>query len=163
MKSLKRIISLLILCLIFLSACGADQWVTYTNANRSVSFSYYSKSDKMSAFEAEDIYGVYRSGLFTVSITLQGGSRDVDQMTESLTRYYTTEDVTVSPEYTESVIAGNICRKLSLSGEDIGEGGIFFFRNENTDIFYTIYYSISKSADTEVITHVHEILSSIKF
>jgi hypothetical protein len=148
MKKPIKAISLLMLCLIFLSACGGDRWITYTNATRSVSFSYYSRSDKMSAFEAEDIYGVYRSGLFAVSITLQGGSRDMDQMTESLARFYTTDDVTVSSEYTESVIAGNICRKLSLSGEDIGEGGIFFFRNEATDVFYTIYYSISKSADT---------------
>ena len=163
MKSFKRIISLLILCLIFLSACGADQWVTYTNANRSVSFSYYSKSDKMSAFEAEDIYGVYRSGLFTVSITLQGGSRDMDQMTESLARYYTTEDVTVSTEYTEDLIDGNPCRRLPLSGEDIAEGGVLFFRNEHTDVFYCVYYSVSKNASPEVITHVHEILKSIKF
>ncbi len=163
MKSFKRIISLLILCLIFLSACDTDQWVTYTNANKTVSFSYYSKSDKMSSFESEDIYGVYRSGLFAVSITMQGGSRDMDQMGESLARYYTTEDVTVSTEYTEDVIGGNPCRRLPLSGEDIAEGGVFFFRNENTDVFYTVYYSISKSATPEVISHVHEILASIKF
>ncbi len=163
MKSLTRMISLFMICLICLSACGVDQWVTYTSANRSVSFSYYSKSDKTSAFEAEELYGVYRSGLFAVSIALQGGSRDLDKMAESLARFYTTDDVTVSTEYTEAVIAGNLCRKLLLSGEDIAEGAIFFFRNESTDVFYTVYYSISKNAPAEVVAHVHKILESIEF
>ena len=149
--------------LLLLAACAPEEWKTYTSGDGKVSFRYLSPKDTLSAVDEMEIYGVYRKNAFTVSVSVQGTSRDLDTMGESLAKYYTNKSVTVSPDYVESSVGNVSCRMLPLSGSDIAEGGVFYFYDESSDDFYTVYYSVSQKAGAEMIAHVREILDSLRF
>ncbi len=162
MRSIVGILIVALVCVGF-TACVPEEWKVYTAGDGSISFKYLSPTDTISAIDEMEIYGVYRKNAFTISISVQGTSKDLDTMGESLAEYYTNKSVTVSPDYIEASVGNKSCRMLPMSGDDIAEGGVFYFRNENTDAFYTVYYSISKKAGENVIAHVHTILDSIRF
>jgi len=165
-KAIKKILLALItflICTAFFTGCAPTEWKTYVSNDGSISFDYLSPNDVISAIDEMEIYGVYRKNAFTVSISIQGTSRDLDTMGKSLAKYYTNDKVTVDQNYIETSVGNRSCRMLPLSGEDVAEGGVFYFRNEKTDVFYTVYYSVSKKAGEDVISHVHTILDSIRF
>lgn len=158
--------SLFVLCwllLLTLNGCGQTSRnpVAFRAEDGTIAFSHIEDGDCLTSVAGDTLVNLYRPDLFTLTVSVSGFAAEEETLRKNLSEYYGKNGRTVR-EADDSELSGYPCHRLSLEENGISEGAVLYLISPVTGYYYEIFYTVSETADEEILRHVHEILDSLQ-